>query len=117
MDTERQAADDGGVIAKDVKTLFPWNKNHAVDGLLAGRTKAHTVPARQPHRPNEPDGSLRKSSVQLSFALLLCLIDLKAEQKERDDGVLTHLCRPIGARHGVPRPVIRCCVKYPESAT
>jgi hypothetical protein len=28
------------------------------------------------------------SSVQLSFTLLLCLIDLKAEQKERDDRVV-----------------------------
>jgi hypothetical protein len=30
---------------------------------------------------------------------LLCLINLKAEQKERDDRVVTHASRPIGARH------------------
>jgi hypothetical protein len=39
------------------------------------------------------------SSVQRSFALLLCLIDLKAEQKERYDRVVTHASRPMRARH------------------
>jgi hypothetical protein len=45
--------------------------------------------------------------VQLSFALLLGLINLKAEQKERDNCILTHLGRPMGARHRSPDPVIR----------
>jgi hypothetical protein len=37
--------------------------------------------------------------MQLSFTLLLCLIDLKAEQKERDNRVVMHDSRPMGARH------------------
>jgi hypothetical protein len=46
------------------------------------------------------------SLVQRSFTLLLCLIDLKAEQKERDDRVVTYASRPIGARHRTPRFVV-----------
>jgi len=45
-------------------------------------------------------------SVQLSFTFLLCLIDLKAEQKERDDRFVTHVSRPMGARHRTPRLVV-----------
>jgi len=47
-------------------------------------------------------GSSGSSSVQLSFTLLLCLIDLKAQQKERDDRVVVHASRPMGARHRTP---------------
>ena len=42
------------------------------------------------------------SSVQRSFASLFCLIDLKAEQKERDDRVVTHADRLMSARHRPP---------------
>jgi hypothetical protein len=35
--------------------------------------------------------------MQRSFALLLCLIDFKAEQKERDDGVVMHVSCLMGA--------------------
>ncbi len=44
--------------------------------------------------------------MQLSFALLLCLIDLKTEQQERDDRVVVHASRPMGARHRTPRIVV-----------
>ena len=44
--------------------------------------------------------------MQRSFALLLCLIDLKAEQKERYDRIVTHASRQIGARHRTPRFVV-----------
>jgi hypothetical protein len=44
--------------------------------------------------------------VQRSFTLLLCLIDFKAEQKERDDRVVTYASRQIGARHRTPRFVV-----------
>jgi hypothetical protein len=37
---------------------------------------------------------------------LLCLIDLKAEQQERDDRVVIHASRPMGARHRTPRFVV-----------
>jgi hypothetical protein len=40
--------------------------------------------------------------MQLSFALSLCLIDLKTEQQERDDRVVVHASRPMGARHRTP---------------
>ena len=76
------------------------DKNHVADGLLAGWTKAHTVPARpitQMAR-TPPSGSFL---MQLSLAFLLCLIDLKAEQKECNDRVVT-----IGARHRTPRLVV-----------
>jgi hypothetical protein len=53
--------------------------------------------------------------VQLSFALLLCLIDLKAEQKERDDRVVMHASRPMSARHRTPRFVVAVSDKVPES--
>jgi len=42
--------------------------------------------------------------MQLSFPLLLCLIDLKAEQKEGNDRVVAN--RPLGARHRIPRLVV-----------
>ena len=44
--------------------------------------------------------------MQRSFTLLLCLIDFKAEQKERDDRVVTCASRQIGARHRIPRFVV-----------
>ena len=44
--------------------------------------------------------------MQLSFALLLCLIDLKAEQKERDDRVVIRVSRSMDARHRTPRLVV-----------
>jgi hypothetical protein len=37
---------------------------------------------------------------------LLCLIDLKTEQQERDDRVVVHASRPMGARHRTPRLVV-----------
>jgi hypothetical protein len=43
--------------------------------------------------------------MQLSFALY-CLIDLKAKQKERDDRVVVHASRPMGARHRTPRVIV-----------
>jgi hypothetical protein len=33
---------------------------------------------------------------------LLCLIDLKTEQQERNDRVVMHASRPMGARHRPP---------------
>jgi len=44
--------------------------------------------------------------MQRSFALLLCLISLKAEQKERYDRVITHATRPMRARHITPQFVL-----------
>jgi len=40
--------------------------------------------------------------MQRSFALLLYLINLKAEQKERDDRVVLHVSHPMDARHRTP---------------
>jgi hypothetical protein len=37
---------------------------------------------------------------------LLCLIDLKTEQQERNDRVVMHASRPMGARHRTPRLVV-----------
>jgi len=67
------------------------------------RAAQKRVPARQLDLP-EPAATPETALVQLSSALLLCLIDLKAEQKERDDRVLAQLSRPIGARHRSPDP-------------
>jgi len=39
--------------------------------------------------------------VRRSIALLLCLIDLKAEQKERYDRVITHASCPMRARSAI----------------
>ena len=44
------------------------------------------------------------SLMQLAFTLLLCLIDFKAEQKERDDRVVASCLK--GARHKIPRLVV-----------
>jgi hypothetical protein len=44
--------------------------------------------------------------VQRSFALLLCLIDLKAEQKERYDRVIAPASRPMRATHTTPQFVV-----------
>ena len=41
--------------------------------------------------------------MQRSLTFLLCLIDLKAEQQERDERVVMHASRPMGARHRTPR--------------
>jgi hypothetical protein len=41
---------------------------------------------------------------------LLCLIDLKAEQQERDDRVVIHANRPMGARHRNP-PIRRLRIR------
>jgi hypothetical protein len=71
--------------------------------LLAGWTKARTFPACQPDCPN---AAVRAFLMQLSFTLLLCLIDLKTEQQERDDRVVMHASRPMGARHRTPRFVV-----------
>jgi hypothetical protein len=75
--------------------------------LLAGWTKGRTVPACQPDCP----AAIRVvfSAIflmQRSLTFLLCLIDLKAEQKERDDRVVIHASRPMGARHRTPRFVV-----------
>ena len=61
-------------------------------------------------RPNDPDAAVRVVFsafflMQRSLTFLLCLIDLKAEQKERDDRVVIYLSRPIGARHISPPAV------------
>jgi hypothetical protein len=79
--------------------------------LLAGWTKGRTVPACQQDCPNDPDAAVRVvfSAIflmQRSLTFLLCLIDLKAEQKERDDRVVMHASRPMGARHRTPRIVV-----------
>jgi hypothetical protein len=77
-------------------------ENDSVRDCLAGFVALR--PASQITRPGRlASGS---SLVQRSFTLLLCLIDLKAEQKERDDRVVTYASRPIGARHRTPRFVV-----------
>jgi hypothetical protein len=41
---------------------------------------------------------------------LLCLIDLKAEQQERDERVVMHASRPMGTRHRNP-PIRRLRIR------
>ena len=48
--------------------------------------------------------------MQRSPTFLLCLIDLKAEQKERDDRVVMHASSPMGARHRNP-PIRRLRIR------
>jgi hypothetical protein len=79
--------------------------------LLAGWTKACTITACQQDRPNDPDAAVRVvfSAIflmQRSLTFLLCLIDLKTEQQERNDRVVMHASRPMGARHRTPRLVV-----------
>jgi hypothetical protein len=81
------------------ETLDPTHRNpsgkHKPIGLFR-------LPAARMARTAASGASL----MQLSFTLLLCLIDLKAEQKKRDDRVVTYASHPIGARHRTPQPVV-----------